>query len=127
MNSPNEERSMTTYTRPTTTRDLREAGRVILAHGEATGHHHEVVDAEGLAAITIPAADFFEEPSGRRVLLVNRPCCLRHEEHDPIALDPANPQQVRQGDVLLQPIGDGAWEVRRQREYSPEAVRNVAD
>lgn len=111
-------------------KDLREAGRVILAHGEITGHAHEVVDSSAVldpAEIEIPAADFFEEPDGRRILLVNRPCVLRHEEHGAIALDPANPTQVRQGDVFLQPIGPGAWEVKRQREYSPEAIRNVAD
>lgn len=121
---------MNVYPRHQQARDLRENGRVILAHGEVTGHHHEVVDtatALDPAEIEIPAADFFEEPDGRRVLLVNRPCVLRHQEHAPIALDPANPTQARQGDVLLQPLGPGAWEVKRQREYSPESVRNVAD
>lgn len=111
-------------------KDLREAGRVILAHGEITGHAHEVVDTSAVldpAEIEIPAADFFEEPDGRRILLVTRPCELRHQEHGPIALDPTHPQQYRQGDVLLNPIGAGAWEVIRQREYSPEAIRNVAD
>ena len=111
-------------------RDLKEQGRVILAHGEVTGHAHEVVDAIATldpAELVIPAADFFEEPDGRRVLLVNRPCDLQHQEHGRIALDPANPTQVRQGDVLLQPIGPGAWQVIRQREYSPEAIRQVAD
>jgi hypothetical protein len=34
---------------------------------------------------------------------------------------------VRQGDVFLQPIGAGAWSVTRQVEYSPEAIRQVAD
>lgn len=112
-------------------KDLREKGRVILAHGEVTGHCHEVVDASTAvldqAEVEIPAADFFEEPDGRQVLLVNRPCTLRHEEHGLIALDPAKPTQVRQGDVLLNPIGDGAWEVIRQREYDPSEVRQVAD
>ena len=32
-----------------------------------------------------------------------------HEEHDPIILDPGN------------------YEIVRQREYSPEQIRNVAD
>lgn len=119
------------YRRHVAAKELREGGRVILAHGEVTGHCHEVIDASTVtldpAEIEIPAADFFEEPSGRRVLLVNRPCVLRHDERGFIALDPAKPTQVRQGDVLLQPIGDGAWEVRRQREYAPDAIRNVAD
>jgi hypothetical protein len=117
---------MNVYTRPPTTKDLREHGRIILAHGEMTGHQHEVVGAPD-DALDIPPADFFEEPDGRRVLLATRPCLLRHQEHAPIPLDPAKPMQVRQGDVLLQPIGDGAWEVKRQVEYHPVAIRTVAD
>jgi hypothetical protein len=121
---------MKRFVKSATAKDLSERGRVILAHGEVTGHHHEVVGAVAVrdpAEFDIQAADYFEEPDGRRVLLVNRPCVLRHQEHAPIALDPAKPIQARQGDVLLNPIGDGAWEVIRQREYSPEAIRNVAD
>ena len=113
------------YQKPTTVKDLRENGRVTLAVGEATGHHHSVyADAE---TALLPEAEFFEEPNGRRVLLVRKPCTLRHQEHGPITLDPTNPIQARQGDVLLTPIGIGAWEVTRQREYSPEAIRSVAD
>lgn len=113
------------YRRPASVKDLREHGRITLAHGEVTGHHHTIyADAE---TDLIPDAEFFEEPHGRRVLLVQHPCVLRHQEHAPIALDPASPIQARQGDVLLTPIGIGAWEVTRQREYSPEAIRNVAD
>jgi len=121
---------MKRFERHAAAKDIRENGRVILAHGELTGHHHEVVDASAVldpAEVEIPAADFFEEPDGRRVLLVNRPCVLRHQEHAPIALDPAIGVQARQGDVLLNPIGPGAWAVIRQREYSPEEIRNVAD
>lgn len=116
---------MKMYTRSAQSKDLREAGRIILAHGEVTGHAHEVRAAA--SDMDLPAADFFEEPDGRRVLLVTRPCVLRHEEHGPIVLDPTSPVQVRQGDVLLQPIGAGAWEVIRQREYAPDEIRNVAD
>lgn len=118
------------YTKPAQAIDLREAGRIILAWGEVTGHHHEVVERahDDTVDSEIPAAEFFEEPgTNRRVLLVSRPCVLRHEEHGLIVLDPAKPEQVRQGDVLLNPIGPGAWEVVRQRDYSPEAIRNVAD
>lgn len=119
------------YRRHTSAKDLREAGRVILAHGEVTGHCHEVLDGSTQkldpAEVDISAAEFFEEPDGRRVLLVNRPCVLRHDEHAPIALDPAKPQLFRQGDVLLKPIGEGAWEVVRQREYAPDEIRQVAD
>lgn len=105
--------------------DLREQGRVILAHGEITGHCHEVLSSD--IGESLPPADFFEEPDGRRVLFVTRPCVLHHQEHGAIALDPAAPVQARQGDVLLLPIGAGAWEVRRQREYAPAGIRQVAD
>lgn len=118
---------MKRYVQPTGTKDLREAGRIILAHGEVTGHYHEIIHAEADPDLDIPPAQFFEEPNGRRVLLAMRPCALRHDEHGLIALDPAKQVQVRQGDVLLNPIGDGAWEVIRQREYTPEAIRQVCD
>jgi hypothetical protein len=118
---------MMNFTKHPSAKDLKTNGRVIVAEGEATGHVHEVIDANAAPDSAIPAMDFFEEPNGRRILLVTRPCLLRHDEHDPIALDPTRPEQVRQGDVLLHPIGDGAWQVIRQREYSPEALRQVAD
>ena len=118
---------MKRYTKPAGCKDARERGRVILAHGEVTGHAHEVLAADTDVDVEVPPMDFFDEPSGRRVLLVTRPCSLRHEEHAPIALDPKAPTQVRQGDVLLNPIGPGAWEVIRQREFSAEQARQVAD
>jgi hypothetical protein len=120
----------TAFTKSPHAKDLREDGRIILAHGEQTGHAHEVVNPIAFGddvGLDIPAADFFEEPNGRRVLLINRRCVLRHEEHGLITLDPAKPEQVRQGDVLLQPLGPGAYEVKRQREYSPSEIRTVAD
>lgn len=113
------------YQKPTDVKDLREHGRVILAHGEVTGHAHEVIDAT--TTDLAGAAQFFEEPNGRRVLLVLQPCVLRHQEHGPIALDPAKPEMYRQGDVLLKPLGPGAWHVIRQREYDPADIRTVAD
>lgn len=116
------------FTRPPGAKDLKEQGRIILAHGEVTGHAHEVVTRDADREPAIPTADYFEDPeTGRRILLVTRPCVLRHQEHAPIALDPAQPQQYRQGDVLLNPIGCGAWEVIRQSEYSPELIRQIAD
>ena len=105
--------------------DLREQGQVTLARGEATGHHHTVyADAH---TDLIPDAEFFEEPGGRRILLCLQRCVLRHQEHGAITLDPEHPVQVRQGDVLLTPLAPGAWEVTRQREYTPQAIRLVAD
>ncbi len=72
-----------------------EAGRFVLAHGEATGHAH---------AISTQQAEFFEEPdTERRFLLIpgDKGGELRHEEHGPIHLR------------------RGVYEVRRQREFRP--------
>lgn len=118
---------MKTFKRSSQSRDLLEDGRVILAHGEVTGHCHEVVSADPLETGAICPAQYFEEPDGRRVLLCDRPCVLRHEEHGLIALDPANPQPARQGDVYLLPIGPGAWEVIRQNEHTPAEIVRVVD
>jgi len=78
----------------------RDRGRLILAHGEATGHAH---------AIASPNASLFEV-AGKVYLSVDGDCVtLDHEEHAKITL----------------PRGD--YEIIRQREYSPEEIRNVAD
>ena len=80
------------------TRVPDEAGRFVLAHGEATGHAH---------AISTRQAEFFEEPSTERRFLVIPSAHggeLRHEEHGPIQLP------------------RGIYEVRRQRELQPESV-----
>jgi hypothetical protein len=75
-------------------------GRIILALGEATGHHHSV---------GIDAADWWKQDDGTQFLQVEKEAVVTHQEHDPITL-PA-----------------GKYRIRRQREYSPEAIRNVAD
>lgn len=100
-----------------------DAGRVILAYGEVTGHAHQVIggvlaasaEPDGQIVIVpedpdpVPAMELFEEPDGSRILVVRRDALVRHQEHAPLVLPP------------------GGYEVRRQREYSPEAIRNVAD
>jgi hypothetical protein len=76
-----------------------ENGRLILARGEATGHHHSVLEDD---------AELIQE--GERMLLnVLRETSLVHQEHGAIV------------------IAAGVYEIKRQREYSPEAIRNVAD
>ena len=74
-------------------------GRHVLAEGEATGHAH-VIRSKGVHAF-----DF----DSRGYLRVERSAVVEHEEHSAITLEP------------------GIYEVIRQREYSPEAIRNVAD
>ncbi len=68
-----------------------DAGRIVLAFGEATGHAHAVVD---------PDANLFEAQLGFRYLVVGGDGVdLLHEEHAPIRLRP------------------GCYRVHRQREY----------
>lgn len=81
----------------------RENGRAILAHGEVTGHAHAIIDESAELVTAEGAAELY--------LLVHgtEPVALTHDEHDTIMLPP------------------GEYEIRRQREYSPEEIRNVAD
>lgn len=77
----------------------RDNGRIVLAYGEVTGHAHAIaeLDAELLMA------------EGQVYLRADGEVVLRHEEHGAITLSP------------------GVYKVTRQREYTPEAIRNVAD
>ena len=77
-----------------------ENGDVVLAHGEVTGHHH---------GVPMRHAGEFATGGGARILMVKKPTALVHQEHSAIPLKP------------------GAFEIIRQCEYSPEAIRNVAD
>jgi hypothetical protein len=83
----------------TTERDPR--GRLVLALGEVTGHAHAVVGPGDLYRPADPfATAFLHVPTGARVV---------HEEHGAI------------------PLPRGWYRVVRQREYTPGAVRIVAD
>lgn len=77
-----------------------EQGRLILARGEATGHHHSVPASVGTLSL---------DGGGTMFLTIEELTEVRHQEHAPIALEP------------------GQYRVVRQREYSPEEIRNVAD
>jgi hypothetical protein len=76
-----------------------EDDKIILAEGEATGHHHAIANRN---------AQLFEAATGMFLMLA-KAAQLYHQEHDKIDLPPGN------------------YKVTRQREYSPEAIRNVAD
>ena len=79
-----------------------ENGRIVLAHGEITGHAHVLEgDAVFLAMDLDEMADRFAK--------VEKECLLVHDEHTALVIPP------------------GEHTVRRQREYAPEAIRNVAD
>lgn len=85
----------------------REGGRIILAHGNATGHNHAI--AEDTATLFRPVQPTGEAWRDDAVLVVKREVTLTHEEHAPI------------------PLGEGIYVVRRQREYRPEAIQTVID
>ena len=76
--------------------------RVVLAHGEATGHAHAV--AAKLATLYVLA-----DTADRLLRVLGPGALLRHEEHGHV------------------PLPEGDYIVRRQREYTPERPRKVAD
>lgn len=77
-------------------------GRIVLAYGEVTGHAHAIEST--------PEIEMYERGN---VLYLNikgeKGADLVHEEHATITLPP------------------GQYRAMRQREYSPEAIRIVAD
>jgi hypothetical protein len=85
---------------PTQAKKMRLPKRIVLAEGEATGHAH-VLDA--------PEVEMFERGGVLFARIGVAGGTVKHEEHAPIKLEP------------------GTYRIRRQREYSPEAIRNVAD
>ena len=81
-----------------------ENSRVVLAHGEVTGHHHSFAMSDRIAL-------FREDGSGGGLFLSvsGDTAPLTHQEHHTLHI-PA-----------------GTHEIRRQREYHPEAIRRVED
>ena len=88
-----------------------ENGAIIVTHSE-TGHHHiMVLDHDEVT----PAVEMFSAVDNPLLawIKVNRPTALEHrrsfDTHEPIMFEP------------------GTYEVRRQREHSPEGWRQVQD
>ena len=76
-------------------------GKIILAHGEATGHHH---------SIECDAADWWKQDNGDQFVAIPKQSAVVHQEHGAIALP------------------KGFYRVTRQCEYVPKQMpRNVAD
>lgn len=95
-------------------------GRIVLAHGEVTGHAHAIADHVTMdpaaageimqAAIARAKARLWQSPSGDRYLEVREPVSLSHEEHSTHVIPP------------------GIYEVPVQVEQSvANAPRRVAD
>lgn len=108
----------------------KDEGRVILAYGEVTGHAHAFAKEDRVALfmeevdaifnpsrfpgrISQPVAEQERDPTrvpqARRYLKVSETSLLKHDEHGEISIPP------------------GDYEVIIQREYHPDAVRQVAD
>lgn len=74
----------------------RDHGRLILAHGEITGHHHSIAHPDARLVTR-------EEANELRMWLqvtATHPVELEHQEHSTLLVPP------------------GTYEVRRQREYT---------
>lgn len=78
----------------------QDAKVIVLAHGEATGHAHTIKDRDSADWWKTESEHFLEIAAGAEVV---------HQEHGTIH------------------IPKGRYRVSRQREYSPTAIRNVAD
>jgi hypothetical protein len=91
-------------------RDMEpENGKFILAHSE-TGHHH-VIDRN--AVEVYQRTENVPEGLGILQMIVKEPTTIEHlrsnDTHEPLFLT------------------EGNWEIRLQREYTPEGYRRVAD
>ena len=86
-------------------------GAVIVTHSE-TGHHHVMMLDR---ADDVPAVEMFSSTDNPLLawIKVNRPTSLDHKR----------PHDTHES-ILFAP---GVYEVRRQREYTPEGWRQVAD
>lgn len=78
--------------------------KVILALGEATGHHHRFEFRDTSHNVKLYVAD-----GGARYVHVTKPAELLHEEHSTVAV----------------PVG--RYLVPQQVEYTPAELRRVAD
>ena len=78
-------------------------GRVVLAHGELTGHAHAVSDHRAALFRDPKLGSLFMHVSG------DGPVALKHNEHGTIQIPPGN------------------YRVVYQREYSLEEIRQVKD
>lgn len=97
---------------PSGLKDQTPEDRIVLAYGEVTGHAHALAEVSTKTKPEGKVKAFSATPwdaSAERFIQVLETTALKHEEHDPVVLD------------------KGVYKVVRQNEYSPEAIRQVAD
>lgn len=87
---------------PKTAKHVKVEGEIVLAYGEATGHHHAIRNGN---------ATLYRDPKTQAsyVEIAESLALLEHEEHAPITLEP------------------GIYSVFLQREYHPKDIRSVTD
>lgn len=98
-------------------KDITPIDRIVLAHGEVTGHAHAIYPEVTEHVIRKRLKDGDKpilkarlwDHGAERFLQVVEKTSLKHEEHGEIPLD------------------KGVYRVVRQREYDPEMERYVAD
>ena len=81
----------------------RKRSRLILAEGEATGHHHSILVSDGVNLMEVPSQ------SELYLLVAEGDTLLEHQEHATII------------------VKKGTYRVIIQREYDPAGERRVAD
>jgi hypothetical protein len=88
---------------------VKEKGAVILAYGETTGHKHVIQQATLLIKKGVVGDEFSSALQDESYLQVEKPTQLVHDEHG--AID----------------VPAGNYLVIRQREYTPQSPRLIAD
>ena len=86
---------------------LKKIGHGQIEEGEVTGHHHQIYEENGFNSYGVNSEITVLEVQGEELTLV-------HEDHHPIPLEL---------------IGEGVYEVIRQREFNPytQAAERVMD
>lgn len=89
--------------------DRKKRQNATVAYGEVTGHSHRLAVEDQVAAEVLEiGAGLYVHVSEAGVRIAGG-CTFVHEEHGPVTLPPGN------------------YRVEIQREYSPEAIRDVRD
>jgi hypothetical protein len=81
--------------------EAKRRNHLVLAHGEVTGHSHRIAERG--------AAEVYELGGETFLRVTKEPATLIHDEHASISL----------------PLG--SYRFWKQREYSPEAIREIKD
>ena len=87
---------------PLAAKPVEDNGTIVLAYGEATGHHHAIRNGKAKMYTDLETLASYIEVAEAMAL-------LEHEEHATIILEP------------------GIYRVGLQREYHPKEIKRVVD